>query len=160
MITFTWTLPPSVPPPATLPPGHPPVAVLQQASYGTDISSYPDYDPLGTLVSGNVALAQRVARRLTNPRGAWFWAPNECTDLRAYLNDIITPDRQSSIKSDVERETLHEEQVQSVSVEVTISDFSMAGQSITISAMGSTRDGPFNFVMSVSQVTLAILQAG
>ena len=130
------------------------------ADFGTDISSYPDYDPLGTLVSGNVGLCQRVAKRLTNPRGAWPWAPSECTDIRAFLNDTLTQERQSSIKNDIQREILREEQVQSVNMTIVVSPLSTLGQTITIHASGMTRDGPFKFVLNISAVTLQILQSG
>lgn len=130
------------------------------ADFGVDISSYPDYDLLGTLVSGNVGLCQRVAKRLTNPRGTWFWAPNECTDVRSYLNDTFNPEKQSTIKTDVEREVLREEQVLSAGVDVQFSPLSSQGISITIHVSGMTRDGPFTFVLNVTALTLSILQSG
>jgi len=125
---------------------------------GTDVSSYPDYDPLGTMVSGNVALCQRVARRLTNPRGAWFWAPNECTDIRAYMNEAMTAEKLASIKGDIERETLREEEVQTASADVS---FNQAAMTLTIHLTGTTNTtGPFAFVLAITAVTLAILKAG
>lgn len=131
------------------------------ADFGIDVGSYPDYDLLGTLVSGNAGLGQRVAKRLTNPRGAWFWAPNECTDLRQYLNDTLTIEKQSTIKNDVEREVQREEQVLSVTADVIISSpVSALGQTITIHIVGMTQDGPFKFVMNVTSVTLSIFQTG
>jgi hypothetical protein len=124
---------------------------------GTDVSSYPDYDPMGTLVSGTVALCQRIARRLTNPRGAWSWAPNECTDVRAYLNDAITPDRLAAMKNDIEREALREEAVQTANADVS---FNAQSMNLTIHLTGTTANGPFNFVLQATSVSLAILKAG
>jgi hypothetical protein len=124
---------------------------------GVDVWGFPDYDPLGTLVSGLTALCQRIARRLTNPRGVWAWAPNECTDVRAYLNESITNDRLASIKSDIERETLREEGVQTANADVT---FNAAASTLTIHLTGTTASGPFNFVLAVTAVSLAILKAG
>lgn len=130
------------------------------ADFGTDISSYPDYDPLGTLVSGTVGLCQRVARRLTNPRGAWFWAPNECTDLRSYLNDTLTQEKQASLKSIVEREIQREEGVLNVTADVSANRLTTLGQVIVIHVTGVSADGPFKFVMNITAVTLSILNSG
>jgi len=125
---------------------------------GTDISCWPDYDPLGTLVSGQVALCQRIARRLTNPRGAWSWAPNECTDVRAYLNESFTQAQIHQVKADIERETMREEAVQTANAEV---QFNSSTMSMTIHLSGTTNNvGPFVFVLSVTAVTLTILKAG
>jgi hypothetical protein len=128
--------------------------------FGTDIGSYPDYDPLGTLVSGNVGLCQRIARRLTNVRGAWSWSPNDCTDLRSLLNEALTPDRKNDFKILIERETLREEGVLSANADVTVSPLSSQGQTVTIHLTGTTNTGPFNFVLAITAVTLSILKAG
>ena len=127
---------------------------------GTDISCYPDYDPLGTMVSGYVAMCQRICRRLTNPRGSWSWAPNECTDIRSYLNDTLTKARLDSLKSDIERECSHEEAVVTINASILVSQLSFFGQTITIHIDGTTGTGPFSFVLALNQVTLAILKAG
>jgi hypothetical protein len=126
---------------------------------GVDISSYPGLDPMGTLVSGLTALAQRIARRLTTPRGAWFWAPNECTDVRGFLNDSIGNDNAlAQIAAAIEREALREEAVAIATANVS---FSQQTQTLTVHLTGTTRTaGPFNFVMAVTSVTLALLKAG
>jgi hypothetical protein len=124
---------------------------------GVDVSCYPGLDPGGALVSGIVALSQRIARRLTTPRGAWFWAPNECTDVRAYLNEGMGPDALSRIKGDIEREALREEAVATANADVS---FNAQSMTLTIHLTGTTKAGPFQFVMNVTAVTLAILKAG
>lgn len=131
------------------------------ADFGVDVSCYPDYDPGGTLVSGNVALCQRVCRRITNVRGAWFWSPGDCTDIRSYLNTSSTSDLQQTIKADIEREALREEEIFSANADVSISTLSTVGQTVTIHLSGVTStNSSFSFVFAVSQLTLAILQAG
>jgi hypothetical protein len=127
---------------------------------GTDISCYPDLAANDVLVSGFVALAQRIARRLTNPRGAWFWAPNECTDVRGYLNEALTVDKQASMKADIEREALREETVATANADITVNPLTSQGQSVTVHLTGTTSAGPFQFVLGVTAVTLAILKAG
>lgn len=129
-----------------------------EIDFGVDISCYPDYDPLGTMVSGVVALGQRIARRITNLRGAWFWSPNDCTDVRSNLNATITSSRQSDIKSDIERECLNEEVVSTVNADVSVSPLSTLGQTITIHITGTTATNKtFKYIMAVTDVTLAIL---
>lgn len=127
------------------------------ADLGIDISSYPDYDLLGTLVSGNVALSQRIARRLTNPRGAWSWAPNECYDIRSFLNAQMTSEKLAEIKNGIERECLREEAVNTITATLS---WSSADQRLTASLSGSTSTGAFSFVLGVTSVTLTLLQAG
>jgi hypothetical protein len=78
---------------------------------GVDVSCYPDLDPLGTLVSGNTALAQAIARRLTTPRGGLFYDTNYGTDLRLYLNEGMTNEAQSRIKAAIESECAKDERV-------------------------------------------------
>lgn len=121
---------------------------------GVDIFCFPDFDPIGVLVSGITALAQRVARRLTNNRGTWFWAPNECTDTRQYLNDILTQERISVIQNEIERETLREESVKTVSSKVT---FDASANTLDVELTGVTSEGPFNFVFEVTSSKLTIL---
>lgn len=127
------------------------------ADLGTDISSYPDYDPLGTLVSGNVALGQRIARRFTNPRGSWAWAPNECFDLRSLLNDVMTTEKLSELKSTAEREVLREEVVQTVTA---IVSWDSTTSILSLRLVGTTSDGSFNFVVNVTSATLTLLNSG
>ena len=133
-----------------------PQAPVQAVDYGEDISCYPDYSPLGTLVSKSVALCQRIARRYSNPRGAWFWAPNECTDLRGYLNTAFTGSIKASMQSDSIREAMREDQVQSANADII---FDSSSQTINLNLFGTTSDGPFAFVMSVSATSVQILKS-
>lgn len=130
------------------------------ADFGTDVSGYPDYDPLGTLVTGYVALCQRICRRLTNDRGAWSWALDECTNILSYLNETLTLERLSAMQGDILRESEREEEVESVVVSCTVSPLSSQGQLVTIHINGTTGTGPFQFVLNASQLTLSILKAG
>lgn len=125
---------------------------------GVDLGGFPDLDPLGNPVSGLVSLAQRIARRLSNPRGAWFWAPNECTDIRAYLNESWTADRSAAAKADIEREVMREEEVQSAGANV---QFNAPAMTLTIHVVGTSNTlGPFNFILTVTSVTVALLKTG
>lgn len=122
--------------------------------FGTDISCYPDLDPLGTLVSGNTALAQAIARRLTTPRGGLFYDTNYGTDLRLYLNEGMTNETQSRIKAAIESECRKDERVSSASAEVT---FNFATQTLSVSISLVTASGPFTLTLDVTQLTVSLL---
>jgi len=127
---------------------------------GVDIGGFPDFDPLGTLVAGNVGLCQRVCRRISNDRGAWSWAPEECTNVLNYLNETLTDEVKSSMQSDIQREVDREDTVQTSDVSVVVSDPfpDLQGQTVTIEINGTTGTGPFQFVLAATSVTLQILK--
>jgi phage baseplate assembly protein W len=121
---------------------------------GTDVSCFPDLDPLGTLVSGKTALAQAIARRLTTPRGGLFYDTNYGTDLRLYLNEGMTSEAQSRIKAAIESECRKDERVASATADVT---FNAAAQSLAVSISLSIASGPFTLTLAVTQLTVALL---
>lgn len=122
--------------------------------FGTDISCYPDLDPLGTLVSGNTALAQAIARRLITPRGSLFYDTNYGTDLRLYLNEGMTNEAQSRIKSAIEAECAKDERVSSVTADVVYSSAART-LAITITLVGGS--GPFSLTLAVTSLTVSLL---
>ena len=124
---------------------------------GADLSCWPGMDPSGAYVSGNVALCQALARRLTTPRGGLWYAPNYGTDVRAWLNEAITPDILSRLKRAVEGECAADERVQTVNADVTGNS---QQQSLTIHITGTTQAGPFIFVLAFTSVTVTLLKAG
>lgn len=122
--------------------------------FGTDISCYPDLDPLGTLVSGNTALAQAIARRLITPRGGLFYDTNYGTDLRLYLNEGMTNEAQSRIKAAIEAECSKDERVSSVTADVT---FNAPAKSLAISISLVGGNGPFSLTLAVTSLTVSLL---
>lgn len=122
--------------------------------YGTDISFYPDLDPSGALVSGNVALSQAIARRLTTPRGGLFYDSNYGTDVRAFVNEVVNVESLARMRSAIERECLQDERCQSCTATLV---FNAQGQALTIHVAGETADGPFRFVLAVTALTVDLL---
>jgi phage baseplate assembly protein W len=126
------------------------------ADFGTDISCYPGLDPQGTLVSGNAAVLQAIARRLTTPRGGLFYDPNYGTDVRGFLNEAITNESIARWKTAIERECRQDQRVASVVVDMKPN---AAAQSLTVHITCTTADGPFAAVFSVTSLTLDILKS-
>lgn len=124
---------------------------------GTDLSCFPDLDPAGNTVSGQTALAQAIARRLSTPRGGLFYDPAYGTDLRAFLNEGFTAQRAYGIQSAIETECAKDERVRSASAAVA---FNVATQTLAVSVALTTADGPFKLILAVSQLSVAILTIG
>lgn len=102
-------------------------------------------------VSGRLALAQRLARRLTTPRGKLTFWPNFGTDLRVYLLSNITPDK---IASAAQAECLKDEQVDSCSVTVNM----VASARIALSIEVTDNDGPWTFTLTIDQAAATLIQ--
>jgi phage baseplate assembly protein W len=123
---------------------------------GTDISSLPDLDPHFVLVSGIANLGQAIARRLETPRGGLFYDPSYGTDIRDYLNASLSSNDLPRIASDVQAEALKDPRVRTASASVTFNSSSFC---LSITLRCQTVAGPFTLVLSVSQVTVDLLNA-
>lgn len=123
---------------------------------GADIStSASDLEALGTIVDGNTALAQALARRLTTPRGGLFYDLDYGTDLRAYVNDGLTPGQVSEIRSAIQRECLKDDRVFDVDCDTS---FNSAAQTLSVSIRVVGADGPFDLTLAISKLTVDLLQ--
>jgi hypothetical protein len=62
-------------------------------SLGADFAGVEDIDPAMTWLEGEtnelLAAAQDFARRFLQPRGALWYSPNDCLDMRMFLVDVI-----------------------------------------------------------------------
>lgn len=121
--------------------------------YGTDLSCVVDLDAGLAEVTGNTLLAQALARRLITPRGGLLDDPNYGYDLTQFLNADIGPTDLASITAAVNAELLKDERVLSASVTVTF-----AGTVLSVTAQINAANGPFSFVLAVSNVTTQLLQ--
>ena len=126
------------------------------ADFGTDLSCYPGLDPLGTLVSGNTAVLQALARRLTTPRGGLFYDPNYGTDVRGFLNEAMTNESIARWKTAIERECRQDPRVTSIVVDM---NPNVPANTLTIHITGTTADGPFAAVFGVTSLTLDLLKS-
>jgi hypothetical protein len=103
-------------------------------------------------VRGRVALAHRLARRLTTPRGRFRFWPNFGTDMRRYLLSKVPS---SQISQDAAQECEKDEQVESVIVRVQHVDFDQRELSLDIEIIDA--EGPFTFTMSISDARVSLI---
>lgn len=104
------------------------------------------------MVTGRVCLAQALVRRLTTPRGRLIDDANYGFDLRSYLDDDLGVGDLARVRAGIDAECLKDERVSAAS-----STVQMAGGVMIIAIVITDGDGPFNLVLSVSQVTTSIL---
>jgi hypothetical protein len=128
------------------------------ADLGIDISCTDDLDPAFTPVTGTLALAQAIARRLITPRGGLFYDLEYGLDLRAYLNAGIAQSDGFAYRlgAQIESECLKDERVLSVNADVT---FDPQTESLTVLLSGVAGAGPFRLVLSIDAVTVEILRS-
>ncbi len=123
--------------------------------FGTTLSCTFDLDPMGAVVSGLTALSQALVRRITTPRGRLLTDPNYGYDVTGELNDDVTTQQVAAIGSAMDQEFLKDQRVFASLTTVTLaSDGSLDTSSLIQSSLG-----PFSLVLSVSQVSVAIIQA-
>ncbi len=130
--------------------------MTDNANIGADVSCVSGLDPLFTLVTGRVALAQAIARRLATPRGTLAWIGDTSDyghDVRQYLAESITPRLLTSIAARVEAEALADERVRAAVAAVTL----VAG-TLRIALTITDAAGPFRLTLSIDAVTVTVLQ--
>lgn len=113
-------------------------------------------DPMFTLVSGRVALAQALARRLTTKHGTLEWIndnPEYGHDVREYLGEDVGPRAEFVIASRVQAECLKDERVRAAQVTPTLA----AGR-LSLAVRITDAEGPFRFTLAVSDVSVELLK--
>src|SRR5262245_39617990 len=92
--------------------------------FGTDFSTYwsaagtPDLDPTFVPISGQRAVGEIIARRLTTPRGSLRRDPNFGFDVRQYASVKLTGARLIELRGGIREQCLAEERVLSVSMAI------------------------------------------
>lgn len=130
-------------------------------SLGTDINTpildgEVTLDPMFTLVSGRVALAQAIARRLTTAHGTLAWInddPEYGHDVREYLGEDVGPRAEFVIASRVQAECLKDERVRAAQVTATLT----SGR-LNLAVRLTDADGPFRLTLAVTGVTVELLK--
>lgn len=123
------------------------------ADYGVALSCVTDISPESRTVTGNMVVAEALARRFYTPRGRLIGYPNYGYDLTQYVNADLSPRDLAGIRAGVEAECLKDPRVESVSAVVALE--SDGALRVTINAIGAA--GPFTLVLAVSAVTVTIL---
>jgi phage baseplate assembly protein W len=91
------------------------LAVINPA-LGSDLAGVDDLSPAMTEVSGRVALAQSLARRLITPRGALIYDVNYGYDLNQWVNADVSQADIAQIQGYVRQEMLKDQRVISAQV--------------------------------------------
>ncbi len=122
--------------------------------YGSDIHCIDDIDPSFSVVTGRLAVAQALARRLGTPRGGLFYDPEYGFDLRQFANAGFNQALSFQISAGIEAECVKDERVRSASASVT---YDAQTERLTTAVDGISDAGPFRLVLSVSSVTVEVL---
>jgi hypothetical protein len=117
----------------------------------TDVHCDGDFLPHMPEVSGRVALAQRLLRRLSTRQGALpYWADQKSLDLRDYLLSAHPPER---ISREVSAVCLDDEQVEQGSTEA-----SVLGQQVTTELQIVDAAGPFRLTLTASDAAVNLVR--
>lgn len=125
--------------------------------YGVDISGVSGLDPNFTLVSGQTAVSQAIARRLTTQRGTLVYDPNYGTDVREILAAKVDRNRLEDWRARIESEARKDDRVSSVAAALA---YDPATESLTIRVSGALGAGPFSLTLAVTAVTVELLPVG
>ena len=124
----------------------------RQHELGTCIGGVTAIDYALTKVSGRTALAHRILRRLTTPRGGVFYAPTYGYDLSELIGSSVP---MSVVEHRVTEQVLYEEEVADARCTATLTNGTL---SVDIQAVDA--EGPFELVLSTSQLTVQALLDG
>lgn len=125
-----------------------------QNSFGSCWSCVDDLTMPAIMVTGNRVVAEAIARRWSTPRGGLVDDPNYGFDLTDYISDDVTQTDLGRIAALAGAEAKKDERVLSCAVTITLD---LAGK-LTVTGNVRTATGPFQLVLAVSQVTVALLQ--
>lgn len=121
--------------------------------FGTDLDCEDDLNPLGSMVSGPLCLAQALVRRLSTPRGMVIDAPNYGRDLREYLHRGLTPDDVEAIPGEVRGELLKDERIEEVDVLATMP----AVDALRLEITCQTAEGPLSLELNVTAAAVVLI---
>ena len=115
--------------------------------YGTDFDCEEDLLTTLGVVSGRIKIAKAILRRLITPKGGLYGYPDYGFRIADYLNDDVSKSDLGWIASQIKEQCLREEAVNGVEVVLSL----MPTGVLVVRVMLDLADGPFEFVLSVSQ---------
>jgi phage baseplate assembly protein W len=127
--------------------------------YGTDVNAYSDLPLRWALTNGTRNVINAIVRRLTTTRGALAVIgedPDYGLDIRNLLGESFTPATIAKWRADIAQECEKDERVQHT--DVTITQI-VGGAIITISVTLADGSVPFSFVLSLTNLTVTLLEA-
>jgi len=127
------------------------------ADFGVDMAGATDITPTLLDTSGVPLLQDVAVRRLTTPNGSLLSAPGALTvDIRLFLAADFHRDSRGSniVKSSVVAALKDDQRFFTVSASVVWE----VDDSMTVGINVDTAEGPFDLTLSVTRVTVAVLQ--
>ena len=122
--------------------------------YGVDVDCVTDIDKGFALVTGFKAVAQALARRLQTPRGGLFYDLDYGTDVRDLVEEGLTAREIAEWQAAIAQECEKDERVEHADATIALD---AAASTATIKVRVETSAGPFQFVLAVSALTVALL---
>lgn len=132
-------------------------AVDIDTSFGTDIACSDDVSPVWGLASDDENLVLVIYRKVTTPPGALDEIDDpafDSLDLRSYVNAKMTRAAASNLQSRLSSVCENDPRVKHCSAKVT---FTFATMTMLVELQLLTTQGPFDLVLSATQVTVEIL---
>lgn len=124
--------------------------------YGADLPALSDLPSSDALVSGELAAAYAICRRWLTPAGglsdAGIDADYDSFDVREYMGGRVTSAVIDEITRAAERVAAADMRVDAVSVVVTF-----ASGALSLAATATGDEGPFQFVLSVDDVSASLI---
>jgi hypothetical protein len=124
---------------------------------GTDWAIENDLEERIRLVTGHENLSLAVVRRLSTPRGGLFYDPDYGLDLRLWLSSDFSLSDIQTMAAQIEDEVGKDERIQSVRATISY-DLGTERMDVVLDLVDEV--GPFQLVLGISEVTVAILRGG
>lgn len=124
-----------------------------------DVSTFPDLDPTGGAVSRPRAIAERVARRYTTPRGRLEHAPDDGLDLRAQLSRGVAPSDLPDLSVRMRLEAEKDEEVERATVSLALDD-ALEKLSARVALVPVGDDEPVVLTLAITKLSVDLLTIG
>lgn len=125
------------------------------SAIGLDVLCFPDLDGQLRLVGGFPLLAQDLLNRLQTPRGALFYDESYGYDIPGLLNSDLDERDVPRIAAEIVAQCLLDDRVFEVSADVVL--YRLENR-LRITLQGECAEGPFWFVLGVSEMTVDLLE--
>lgn len=128
--------------------------------YGLDLACTDDMTIGATEVSGTANVAQAIYRRLISPRGSLIDDPDYGSDVTLLVDDVQTSRQAAIIAQQIDTEARKDERVLASQTQGEFRQLGGSQVSYLASTVANTAEGPFRLVLSITNVSVDVLQIG
>lgn len=129
--------------------------------FGVDMSATTEIRP-GTIVTGPRLVAEALFRRYTTPRGDLRGGEDEANygeDLTEIIGSVDPKNRGATLSARCRNEALKDDRIDAAALEIEVLETTANGEvSFQIRIDAGTAAGPFSLTMSVSLVTVELVE--